>query len=245
MYYGWRGTIGIVKPTYRPGPLMDFIKLMPEGVGVIPTRVGVREGEVREFLNAPAIAEEKIAELAGVGVDVVIVSGTPITVSQGRESEAQFTRSMQEKYGIPVITAARAMVEAFHALGLRRLVVITYHDDPDHYSNQVVRRFLEESGFTVAALAGYPVKFTEADKIPPLDVYALAKKTFLHAGGADGILLHGSAWRVLPVLELLEGDLQTTVTTNVVHEVWAGLRHLRVRAPLTGYGRLLREMPGV
>ena len=36
MYYGARGVVGLVKPTYRPGSMESFIKLMPEGVGFIP-----------------------------------------------------------------------------------------------------------------------------------------------------------------------------------------------------------------
>ena len=35
MYYGARGIVGLVKPTYRPGSMESFIKLMPEGVGFI------------------------------------------------------------------------------------------------------------------------------------------------------------------------------------------------------------------
>jgi hypothetical protein len=39
MYYGARGIVGLVKPTYRPGSMESFIKLMPEGVGFIPAHV--------------------------------------------------------------------------------------------------------------------------------------------------------------------------------------------------------------
>ena len=42
--YGWRGTIGLVKPTYRAGPLEAFIRFMPDGVCVVPRYVGIRAG---------------------------------------------------------------------------------------------------------------------------------------------------------------------------------------------------------
>jgi hypothetical protein len=32
MYYGARGIVGLVKPTYRPGSMESFIKLMPENI---------------------------------------------------------------------------------------------------------------------------------------------------------------------------------------------------------------------
>ena len=44
MYYGEKGIVGLVKPTYRPGSMESFIKLMPEGVGFIPFHVGIRAG---------------------------------------------------------------------------------------------------------------------------------------------------------------------------------------------------------
>ena len=44
MYYGARGIVGLVKPTYRPGPMESFIKLMPERVGFIPCHAGIRAG---------------------------------------------------------------------------------------------------------------------------------------------------------------------------------------------------------
>ena len=42
--YAWLGTVGLIKPTFRVGSLERFIRLMPDGVGVIPRYVGVRAG---------------------------------------------------------------------------------------------------------------------------------------------------------------------------------------------------------
>ena len=47
--YGWRGTIGLVKPTFRAGPLEAFIRFMPDGVCVVPRYIGIRAGTEKEF----------------------------------------------------------------------------------------------------------------------------------------------------------------------------------------------------
>jgi hypothetical protein len=60
----WRGIVGVIKPTHRPGSLEEFIRLLPEGIGVISKFVDVREGVEREFVDAFAAAEKIIAELA-------------------------------------------------------------------------------------------------------------------------------------------------------------------------------------
>jgi hypothetical protein len=39
----WRGVVGVIKPTYKSGSLVDFIHLLPDGVGVVPLFIGARE----------------------------------------------------------------------------------------------------------------------------------------------------------------------------------------------------------
>jgi len=57
--YGWRGTIGLVKPTFRAGPLEAFIRFMPDGVCVVPRYVGIRAGTEKEFEDTLAIADQR------------------------------------------------------------------------------------------------------------------------------------------------------------------------------------------
>ena len=67
MYYGARGIVGLVKPTYRPGSMESFIKLMPEGVGFIPSHAGIRAGNEKELQEALSVAERKVARLQSWG----------------------------------------------------------------------------------------------------------------------------------------------------------------------------------
>ena len=45
MFESWRGIVGDVKPTHRPGSLEDFIRLLPEGIDVPFKDVGRLSGE--------------------------------------------------------------------------------------------------------------------------------------------------------------------------------------------------------
>ncbi len=49
-YRCWRGVVGVIQPSYRPGALEEFIRLLPEGIGVIPFFLGLKEGTEKEFL---------------------------------------------------------------------------------------------------------------------------------------------------------------------------------------------------
>lgn len=239
--YCWRGTVGLVKPTYRAGSLERFIRLMPEGVGVVPRYVGVRAGTEREFQEALAVAEERVKELAGLKVDLVVIQGVPPIMLRGYSFDAELVQSLQSKYGVPVLTATATQVEALKALGVKRLVGLTYFKDD---LNPKFARFFEEAGFEVAAMKGcVDIPFSDIGKIPAEEIYGQAKKLFLEVGGRECIYLLGAGWDCLPAIEPLERDLGAVVVTNVTADVWATQKRLHIRAPVKGYGRLMEEMP--
>ena len=51
-YTMWRGVVGLVKPTRRPGSLEELIRLLPQGIGVVPLLLNVRQGSHGEFSSA-------------------------------------------------------------------------------------------------------------------------------------------------------------------------------------------------
>src|SRR3970040_2174546 len=54
----WRGTVGVVKPAYGSGSLVEFIRLLPEGVGCIPMYAGIKDNSGRG--HAGRLAKYKI-----------------------------------------------------------------------------------------------------------------------------------------------------------------------------------------
>src|SRR3970040_521012 len=101
MYYGARGIVGLVKPTYRPGSMESFIKLMPEGVGFIPAHAGIRAGNEQELQEALTGGEKKVARLAELGADVVMIMGAPPTMVRGHGGDRQVADELTKKYGFP------------------------------------------------------------------------------------------------------------------------------------------------
>jgi hypothetical protein len=72
-----------VRPTLRTGGFEDLIRMLPEGIGVIPLCLNVRRGAIDEFKSAIPAYEEKVAELSAAGVDVINPSGAPPFMAQG------------------------------------------------------------------------------------------------------------------------------------------------------------------
>jgi maleate cis-trans isomerase len=232
--------MGLIKPTMRPGSLEEFIRLLPEGIGVIPLFVGFKRGTEDEFRAALDAYESKVAELADYKVDLIHPEGAPPFMVHGYKGEAQIIKRWEEKYRLPIVTASMTQVEALHALKIKKFVGVTYFTGK---INDMFAGYFREAGFEVLAMEGIPVAFEDVGRLSSQEVYAHTKKAFLKHPGADGIYMLGSGWRTLDIVRLLEEDLQAPVVHPVPARVWAVEKRLHVRQPAKGFGRLLEEMP--
>jgi hypothetical protein len=74
-FENWRGTVGIIKPTLRPGSIEELIRLLPEGVGVVVTNINITTGTQQEFKQVIPHYEARVAELAAAEVDPIHPAG--------------------------------------------------------------------------------------------------------------------------------------------------------------------------
>jgi maleate isomerase len=239
-YTSWRGTVGLIKPTHRPGSLEEFIRLLPEGIGVIPLFVGFKRGTEDEFREALDAYESKVAELAGYKVDLIHPEGAPPFMVHGYKGETEIVKGWKKKYNVPIVTASQTQVDALRALEINQFVGVTYFTGK---INDMFSAYFRDAGFEVMAMEGIPVAFEDVGRLSSQEVYAHAKKAFLNHPSAEAIYMLGSGWRTLDIIHLLEEDLQVPVVHPVPTRVWAVQKLLHVRQPATGYGRLLQEMP--
>jgi maleate isomerase len=239
-YTSWRGTVGLIKPTHRPGSLEEFIRLLPEGIGVLPTYVGFKRGDTEEFRGALAAYEERVGELAKHGVDLIHPEGAPPFMVHGFKRESEIVRDWEKKYGVPIVTASQTQVEALWALKVKKFVGVTYFTGD---INDMFSRYFQEAGFDVMAMEGIPVAFEDVGRLSSQEVYAHTKRAFLKHAGAEAIYMLGSGWRTLDIIRVLEEDLEVPVVHPVPARVWAVQKRLHVRQPAKGFGRLLERMP--
>jgi maleate isomerase len=239
-YTSWRGTVGLIKPTHRPGSLEEFIRLLPEGIGVIPLFVGFQRGNEEEFRAALAAYEERVRELAGYKVDLIHPEGAPPFMVHGYKGETEIVKGWEEKFGVPIVTASRTQVDALRALQIDRFVGVTYFTGA---INDMFSAYFRDAGFEVMAMEGIPVAFEDVGRLSSQEVYAHAKKAFLKNPGAKAIYMLGSGWRTLDIIDLLEQDLQVPVVHPIPARVWSVQKRLHVRQPGKGYGRLLETLP--
>ena len=121
VFASWRGVVGVVKPTHRPGSLEEFIRLLPEGIGVVPVYLNFQRGTEDEFRAALNAVHEKVAELAKEGVDLIHPEGAPPFMVHGFKGEEKIVKEWEAEFKIPIVTAAQTQVEALRALGVKKI----------------------------------------------------------------------------------------------------------------------------
>lgn len=237
----WRGTVGVVKPTYGSGSLVEFIRLLPEGVGCVPLYAGIKEHSERGYLGALETYNAKVAELAEIGVDLIHPEGGPPFMVRGQKAEQEIVRGWEDKYKIPVFTSGMTQAEALRALGVQKFVGCTYYRD--RRMNDIFTRYFTDWGFEVLGMEGMDTSPDEADAISAETIYRHLKSSFNKHPKAQAIYLLGSgAWRVKDVV-VVENDLGVPVVHPVAARVWYVEKKLRVRNPIQGASRLLEELP--
>jgi maleate isomerase len=242
-FTSWRGVVGCVKPTMRPGSLEELIRMLPEGIGIIPLHLGIKEGTTEEFKRSIAPYEPLIAELASLGCDLIHPEGAPPFMVLGYKGECELLKKWERTHKVPVFSSGSNHIRALKALKAKRFVGATYFGGK---INDLFAKYFVDAGFDVLGMEGISVPFDQIGQLSSFEVYAHVKRAFLkHRKSAQAIYLLGSGWRVLPVIDMLEQDLGVPVIHPVPARCWEIQLRLSIRQPVKGYGRLLAEMvPG-
>jgi len=247
--YGWRGRIGLIKPTHRGKSFAFWYKTAPDGVEIVPTFVGFRHGGRKAFSNAFERAEQLADDLKAVGCNILVVSGTPPFLLKGLDFEREWADRVSQKTGLPVITAMEPHALAMQALGVGRVAVATYYNEE---LNEAILTYLKRfdiegvlfGGFSVAGKSEelYSTPMMALDEVSHAQVYQHCKEAFVRLPGRiDGIYINGGGWDAAPAIAPLERDLRTHVIWAAAADMWLTYKTMKISNPLSGYGAILTE----
>ena len=210
--------------------------------GVIPLCLNVQRGAVDEFKSAIPAYEEKVAELAEAGVDVINPSGAPPFMVLGYEQGAGADPSMGRQVQHPDLhlrhqphrRAARARRQALH----RRDLFSRRHQP---HLRQIFRRCrirLPRHGRAWTSTS------TRRRSCRACEVYRFVKKRVSRAsarprrstcsGRAGARSTSSRCWNRISACRSSMPSRRSAGTSS-------GISH--VRQPVNGFGRLIAEMP--
>src|SRR5258705_12097183 len=157
-FTSWRGVVGCIKPTLRPGGLEELIRMLPEGIGVLPLFLNIREGTTDEFKRATAPYEPMIQQLAEAGCDLIHPEGAPPFMLLGFKGEADLIRKWEQQYKVPFFTSGSNHVRALRALNATKIVGATYFVGP---INAMFANYFREANFDFLGMEAINVPFDQ------------------------------------------------------------------------------------
>ena len=237
---GSRGTVGIVRPTQRTGGYEELIEMLPKGVRLVSLCLDVYRGTLDEFQAAIPAYEAKVAEFARMGIELINPSGAPPFMVAGYAKEQELIRRWERDYKVRVFTSGTSNIDAMRAMGVKRFLGVSYFRGD---LNRTFAQYFIDAGFDCLAMAGFDVDFDKAPSLPSARVYDFIKSEFTKHNAAQGIYMLGPAWRTRDIIEPIERELGIPVFHAIPVQCWDIQRHLGLREPARGFGRLMAEMP--
>ena len=148
---------------------------------------------------------------------------------------------LKSNLSIPFTTALNACVAALRVYSAPKVLLLTPFDAR---LNDLIVANLAKAGVTAIS----PNSFAELDvpkRMTPDEVFDLTKKNLAAVGKVDAIYFQGAVLDPIKCLERIESELQATVVASNPAMFWYVLSKLGKNYPMSGYGRLLREWPGM
>ncbi len=234
-----RGLVGNIKPRAADSSLVDMIKLLPDGIGVVPVYIPVT-AELRDSGAIYPLYEEHIAYLKSEKCNLIAIEGAPPFMLIGQARAAEMVDGWKRKYNIDIFTAPENQMNAFRALKAKRILGITAGANGADVT-KVYAKFFEENGFSVAGMER--LDFNAERAVPIATSAPLIKQAFAAHKGVDAVYLLGAALEELPLIAPLERDLGVPIVQAIVARVWEIQKRLKIHEPIRGYGRLLETLP--
>lgn len=238
--YGWRVRIGHVAPSRGDVLVYEFYRMLPAGFMLLNTTGTIRQLVDTDFDKQLQRIEEATVDLAENGCDAIVIGGSPLFTRLGYGSDIEIGNRLSAKTGVPVAAGITGEVEALRALGIKKLVVATPHEDE---LNQRMKKFLEQSGFTVLKIEGYGIrKNSQIAEMHEHAAYKIAKRLYEQAPEADGVFVPCPRWPTIGDVALLESEIGKPVVTSCQSYIWHALKMAHVKENITEYGRLMATL---
>lgn len=238
--YGYRARIGYTSPPVVTEVFpYEFYKIVPEGVTLALTTLVVNNATPKELEESYELSVRVAQEMGRAGVDLLVLGGVPINLCRGVDKVDDLIKTVEKSAGVPVTTSVTAQLNALRRLGARRLGLVG-----TSMVSALDTEYLERAGYEIIANVGVAA-------LPPLNYMgkATSKMTMdvareLRRAHPDVDTLYFPCPHrpTVDMIQQVEEELNVNVVTASQAIIWEALRRCGIRDPISGYGRLFRNL---
>lgn len=229
---GWKARIGWIHPRVNSDiEVYDFYRAAPDDVLLVVTHLEVVDSARQEEVDASlAFLERAVERLNMAGVDFIMKKGSPVHLHYGYEGHRQILERMRAVAQVPVTTSAQALVDAFHELSARRILMVSsWRRESTNLLNNL-RNFLAISEIEIAAVEGigHELKSIEKSKIAPKEIFTVVTNAARKHSDVDAVFIQSGTMATVDIIPALEQTLGKPVVSTNVANIWGSFRPLGI-----------------
>ena len=217
-----RARLGLIIPSSNRLTEPQFRRFMPDDVGIHTTRLqmtGTHNKPLGPLLEDVARAASALGDAR---CDVIVFHCTANSMEHGPEGEQKILDAVREASGAQALSTAQAIVEAFRASAMRKIVLVSPY--PQSH-NDHEKHYLEAQGFET--LHDVALKLPSGDyylRVPPSEWCDVVRANL--RDDADGYFLSCTNTTQLDTIAVLEPELRKPVINSNQATIWASLKRL-------------------
>lgn len=242
---GWRRKFGILGPSTNTVVQPDYDDMRPPGVTNHYSRIFTPNAKAvsnETFMAGTQVIADNVLDAVDSVMtcepDYLVMGMSAITFYGGVEGANEFERRVAEHAGIGVSIGAHAVREALNAYGgVTRVAFLSPYFPA---ANAEVRRYLEESDFTV--VRDHCLRCPSWTAIAEVGEDELRRTLDeLDGDDVDALLQVGTNLSMARLAAETEQRLGKPVVAINTATYWHGLRRNGIEDKVSGFGRLLAE----
>lgn len=235
----WRAKIALIVPSVDLETPREFRMVVPKGVGVLHTRVMLKETTPEQLKQSGEEVLYAAELLATTKPDVISYNCTSGTMIKGPEYEQELLQKIEEISGTRATSMAFSIVKAFEFLQVKRFLAVSpYLDEIVEAEKKYFKSFDYETALSESMKIPFPLTVMARS---PWENYRFALEAYAKAPDVDAILIACGALRTFEIIQALEDATGKPVMSSNLCSVWMCLRLAGIKQPIPGFGRLLAK----
>jgi len=228
--YSRKGLFGVAVPQANPIVEPEFGALMPDGVGVIATRLqGSRTDSRNRLVQYLDHLDESLEQFDTARPDALGYACTGTSYLVERDHEQRRIDELSTRFGYPILTAADAILAALDSLGLRKVAILAPYPQ---WMAEASHRYWQARGLEVTASARTVLDTEDTRHIYRIRTpMVMAAARGLDTAAADAVLITGTGMPSLRAILEISRAIGKPVLSSNLCLAWALLRHVQADVP--------------
>jgi len=216
-----RARIGLIIPSVNRMTEPQFNHYAPENLGIHVARGRVAGQPARTVAELTDEIAHAAGTLADAGPDLIVFHCTHTSMKEGADGERRILDLIRRTTGIEALSTSSLVNDALHALGLKKLVVLS-----PYMSNAPIIAYLGAAGIKVVRDVALQCKSAaDFEAITPQRWVELAKEN--DTPEADGIFLSCTNTTQIEAVAAIEQALGKPVVNSNQAVLWGCLKRLK------------------